>query len=145
MINLIIDGVGAFVKDISKIINPKNNSETGWSINWDTSNYSYAEYLKNTPPAAWNTDDCFFYLLEKENTTLLSMNMQNHYAIWWFIKEMPTHLIVNQKGLKKYIDYCKEKNITKSSITLNVGKNVPNIMKNLEPLTKIKKNNGIER
>lgn len=60
----------------------------------------------------YNFDDDFFYELER-GKKIVYASPEIHYNLWTTIYYDYPHDIRSQVGLKKYIQYCKENNITK--------------------------------
>ena len=54
-----------------------------------------------------------------------------HYSIWNSINELYPNDIEYKNGVQEYLQYCKEKNITKEYLDKKTGLNTPNIMKYL--------------
>lgn len=93
-----------------------NHSENGYSIvpEWD-----------------FNFDYYIYDLLEK-GCEIGYITDELHYNIWNSIHELYPDDIECKDGVLKYIEYCKNNNITKEYIDLKIGLDVPNVMDKFE-------------
>lgn len=77
----------------------------------------------------FNFDDYFFRYLQNGHQ-IYKVNIQAHYAIWSQVGEWYPNDIKYKDGMKRYLKYCKDNNITKSKIDRECGtKMTANIMR----------------
>lgn len=66
----------------------------------------------------------------KTNKEIFYMSMQCHYSIWKWIENYKPQNLFQESALQKYLQYCKEKNITKEVIENGTQRSkIPNAMK----------------
>jgi len=76
----------------------------------------------------YDLDDEIFGSLEKMQGEIAYMSFDTHNGVWNYINDN-IYDINNFYGMQCYLKYCKENNITKSSIDNKTKLNVPDVMK----------------
>lgn len=95
------------------------------------------EKVIEIPDWHFNYDE---YIYEKlvNGYEIGTMSDDIHYSIWNDISQNYPHNIENTEGVKKYIEYCKEKGITKEYLDDKLGFNTPNILEQEKNYIQIK-------
>ena len=97
----------------------------------------FSPYTKETqndysyvPEWDYNFDYYLFDLLEDYNIAYISN--ETHYNIWNTINELYPDDIESKEGVKKYLEYCKENNVTKEVLDKELELDVVDIMKSYD-------------
>ena len=70
--------------------------------------------------------DSFLFEKLEEGLSIGYMTLANHYDVWLHLSNNYEN-IIHKDGLQKYLDYCKENNITNDLINREIGVNIPDI------------------
>jgi len=89
------------------------------------------EKIVKIPEWNFNYDEYIYEKLAK-GYEIGTMNDDIHYSIWNDISQNYPHNIDNIDGVKKYIEFCKERGITKEYLDSKFGFDTPNIMEHEE-------------
>lgn len=120
------------------LINPKNND----TISIISDGYEkiieftpYTKEMKNglaeIPEWDYNFDEYFFKELQN-GYDIGFISDDTHYNLWTTIDELYPEDIDNKNGVQKYLQYCKDNNITRDYIDDVMKLSVPDVMKNYE-------------
>ena len=117
------------------LFNPKtNDTYVLASDNYDDA-IEFTPYTKTerggyTQVPEWDYNfDYYIYNFLEEGLKIGYMTDDVHYSIWNSINELYPNDIEYKNGVQEYLQYCKEKNITKEYLDKKTGLNTPNIMK----------------
>lgn len=115
------------------LLNSKTGDIYATAINYDEilefranikkSSIDYYEIIE----ALFNDDDDFFGRLENDYH-IEYINMDSNYGLWNVINEFYPESINNKLGVQKYLQYCKNNNITKETIDEAIKGAPPDIM-----------------
>lgn len=73
--------------------------------------------------ALFNFDEFDFELLEN-GYQIYFMSIEHHYNFWESISDVGIESFENKIGIQKYMQFCKQNNINKETITNEIGLNV---------------------
>lgn len=126
-------------KEIDFILYNPNTKETQvLASNKDEEIILFAPFTKeqengymNVPEWDFNFDEYLFKELQNDYE-IGYMNLDVHYGLWQTIEDLYPEDLEHKDGVKKYLQYCKDNNITRDFIDDEFKMPVPDIMKYYE-------------
>lgn len=131
---------GKKILDYKDIENPKimyslvnkNNPQDSFSIISEKEGervFTIRPYRKNEaakieeiPEFLFNYDEYLFDYLENGHD-IINIDFELNYSIWCQVEDFSIDEIYHQKGMQKYLKYCKDKNITQERLNKELGLN----------------------